>query len=107
MKGRKQKYCSKLGIELVDCDYDVKNWYKRAQGMEFDPERGRQCTECFDVRVECTTLYAHGHGFDAITEQVDTSGYQAVKRYADLVYWCQNWQSDELRKYKIAASNTF
>jgi predicted adenine nucleotide alpha hydrolase (AANH) superfamily ATPase len=34
------KYALKLGIPFVDLDYDVKEWYARAAGMEFDPERG-------------------------------------------------------------------
>ena len=90
------------------------------KGMEFDPERGRRCTECFDMRMERTALYAHENGFHAIAttnatsrwkdaEQVDASGYRAAARYDGLTYWCQNWQSDEmtLRKYEISAKERF
>jgi hypothetical protein len=48
-KEENKRFCVKLGIEFVDCDYDVSNWYARMKGMEFDPERGRRCTECFDM----------------------------------------------------------
>lgn len=88
--------------------------------MEYDPERGQRCTECFDMRMERTALYAHEHSFHAIAttnatsrwknaEQVDASGYRAAKRYDGLKYWCQNWQSDEmtLRKYEISAKERF
>jgi predicted adenine nucleotide alpha hydrolase (AANH) superfamily ATPase len=38
------KYALKLGIGFVDLDYDVKEWYARVVGMEFEPERGPRCT---------------------------------------------------------------
>ena len=90
------------------------------KGMEFDPERGRRCTECFDMRMERTAFYASENGFHAIATtnatsrwkdagQVNASGYRAAARYDGLTYWCQNWQSDEmtLRKYEISAKERF
>ena len=84
------------------------------KGMEYDPERGNRCTECFDMRMERTALYAHENGFDAIVttnvtsrwkdvKQVDGSGFRAASRYPNLKYWSYNWQSDEmtLRKYQV------
>ncbi len=119
-KEENKKFCKQLGIEFIDADYDVKQWYSRMQGMEFDPERGSRCTECFDMRMEVTALYAHRHQFDAIAttnatsrwkdvKQVDDSGYRAAARYENLQYWASNWQSDvmTMRKYEISATNRF
>lgn len=82
--------------------------------MEYDPERGHRCTECFDMRMERTALYAHENGFDAIattnstsrwkdSKQVDDSGFRCAFKYEGLQYWSYNWQSDEmtLRKYQV------
>ena len=119
-KEENKRWCQQLGIEFVDCDYDSEEWYERVKGMEFDPERGRRCSVCFDMRMERTALYAHEHGFDAVAttnatsrwkdaKQVDAAGYTAVERYPTLVYWAQNWQNDEmtLRKYQISAEERF
>ena len=119
-KDENKKFCVKLGITFIDCDYDVENWYARTKGMEFDVERGRRCTECFDIRVERAALYAFEHGYHAIATtnatsrwkdavQVNESGHRAANRYDGLVYWEYNWQSDEmtLRKYQISASERF
>jgi len=119
-KEENKKFCENLGIAYVDCDYDVENWYERTRGMEYDPERGRRCTECFDMRMERTALYAHENNFDAIattnatsrwkdTEQVDDSGRRCAAPYPDLVYWAHDWKSDDmtLRKYQISASERF
>lgn len=66
-------FCEKIGVEFVDCDYEVKEWYERMKGMEYDPERGERCTECFDMRMEVTAGYANEHGFDAIATTNATS----------------------------------
>ena len=119
-KDENKKFAKSLDIEFVDCDYDAVNWYARTMGMEFDAERGKRCTECFDMRMERTALYAHENGFDAISTtnatsrwkdavQVDGSGVRAAARYEGLKYWCRDWQTDvmTLRKYQISAENKF
>jgi predicted adenine nucleotide alpha hydrolase (AANH) superfamily ATPase len=114
-KNENKEYCKRIGIEFIDCDYDVENWYARMKGMEYDPERGGRCTECFDMRMERAALYAHEHGFHAIattnstsrwkdSKQVDESGFRAAARYDGVKYWAYDWQSDEmtLRKYQVS-----
>ena len=119
-KEENKKFAKSLAIEFVDCDHDADNWYARMKGMEFDAERGGRCTECFDMRMERTALYAHEHGFDAIAttnatsrwkdaKQVDDSGIRAADRYEGIQYWHKDWSSDTmtLRKYQISAENKF
>jgi predicted adenine nucleotide alpha hydrolase (AANH) superfamily ATPase len=119
-KEEAKSFCERIGVQFVDCDYDSDRWYARVKGMEFDPERGARCTECFDMRMERAALYAHEHGFHAIAttnatsrwkdaKQVDDSGRRAAGRYEGLQYWAHDWQSDEMtiRKYQISASERF
>jgi len=119
-KEENKKFCKKIGVEFIDCDYDIKNWYSRMKGMEFDPERGHRCTECFDMRMERAALYAYENNFDAIAttnatsrwkdvKQVDDSGYRAAERYEGISYWAHDWQTDEMtmRKYQISGSERF
>ena len=60
------RFAEKCGVPIVDAEYDTDNWYARAKGMEFEPERGSRCAMCFDMRMERTALYAHENGFDTI-----------------------------------------
>ena len=62
-----KKFCEKLGLEHHDGDYDVRNWFERVKGMEWEPERGIRCTSCFDMRFERTALFAQEHGFSVFT----------------------------------------
>jgi predicted adenine nucleotide alpha hydrolase (AANH) superfamily ATPase len=99
------RFAEKHGVTFVDADYDKENWFARARGMEWEPERGIRCTMCFDMRFERTALYAHEHGFPVMTsslgisrwknmDQINDSGRRAAGRYDGLVYWDFNWRKD-------------
>lgn len=97
------RFAAKHGVPFVDADYDTDNWFARAKGMEWEPERGIRCTMCFDMRFERTALYAHENGFTVMTSclgisrwknmaQINASGHRAVKPYDGLLYWDFNWR---------------
>jgi predicted adenine nucleotide alpha hydrolase (AANH) superfamily ATPase len=102
-KSENIRFAEKAGVPFVDADYDTDQWFARAKGMEWEPERGARCTMCFDMRFERTALYAHEHGFPVITsclgisrwknmEQINASGERAAGRYPGLAYWTHNWR---------------
>jgi predicted adenine nucleotide alpha hydrolase (AANH) superfamily ATPase len=43
-KSEDKRYCDKIGVEHLDADYDVKKWFDRVRGLEWEPERGARCT---------------------------------------------------------------
>ena len=97
------RFAEKMGIPFVDADYDKDQWFARVKGMEFEPERGKRCTACFDMRFERSALYAFEHGFSVLTstlgisrwknlEQINDCGVRAASRYSGLVYWTYNWR---------------
>jgi predicted adenine nucleotide alpha hydrolase (AANH) superfamily ATPase len=97
------RFAEKHGVPFVDCDYDTDNWFARAKGMEWEPEKGARCTMCFDMRFDRTALYAHEHGFKVMTSslgisrwkdmnQINASGKRAVAAYEGLSYWDYNWR---------------
>lgn len=109
-----------MGIEFVDVDYDVQNWFTRAKGMEYEHERGKRCSMCFDMRFERTALYAYEHGFKVITsslgisrwkdmEQINESGIRAASHYEGITYWTYNWRKDGggSRMYELAKRESF
>ncbi|WBU59738.1 epoxyqueuosine reductase QueH [Paracoccus albus] len=97
------RFAEQHDVPFVDADYDSDNWFARAKGMEWEPERGIRCTMCFDMRFERTALYAHEHGFPVMTsslgisrwkdmKQINGCGERAVKPYDGLDYWDFNWR---------------
>ena len=63
--------------------YDTENWFARAKGMEYEPERGIRCTMCFDMRFERTALYAHEHGFNVISSSLGISRWKNMAQIND------------------------
>ncbi len=47
-----ERSCKKLGIELIEGEYDYKNWMDAVRGLEKEPEKGARCEVCFDKRFE-------------------------------------------------------
>ena len=43
-KSEDKKFCEKVGVRHIDVDYDVRNWFDRIKGLEWEPERGARCT---------------------------------------------------------------
>ncbi|VAY87597.1 FIG053235: Diacylglucosamine hydrolase like [hydrothermal vent metagenome] len=50
--------CEKLGIKLIEGNYDLNAWLKATKGLEKEPEKGERCTICFDKRLEVTAQQA-------------------------------------------------
>lgn len=100
------RYAQKLDIPFIDADYDTDNWFDRVKGMEWEPEKGKRCTECFDMRFERTALYAYEKGFSLFTSclgisrwknmaQINDCGHRAAARYENLRYWDYNWRKSD------------
>lgn len=114
------RYAEQLGIGFIDADYDVQDWFRRAKGMELEPERGVRCTMCFDMRFARTALYAHENGYKVFTSslgisrwknmaQINDCGVRAAAPYDGLLYWTYNWRLDggAERMYDIAKREQF
>ena len=119
-KDENKRFCDKLGFEFIDADYDKDNWFERIKGLENEPERGKRCTECFDMRVERSALYAHENNFGVYAttlgisrwkdmDQINSSGDRAAERYDEVTYWDFNWrkQGGSSRMIEISKEENF
>ncbi len=99
------RFAKKMNIPFLDADYDADNWFSRVKGLAQEPERGKRCSACFDMRFERTALYAHENNFKIFAsslgiarcknlDQVINSGLKAAERYPGLIYWANNWRKN-------------
>ena len=104
-KDENKRFCDKLGFEFIDADYDKDNWFKRVKGLENEPERGKRCTKCFDIRFERSALYAKENSFKVFAttlgisrwkdmNQINEAGLRAASRYDEVKYWDFNWRKE-------------
>lgn len=119
-KNENKRFADALGVAFVDADYDPPTWFAKIKGLEDEPERGKRCEACFDLRLERAALYAHNNGFKAFAtslgisrwknlEQVNASGHRAAARYEGLTFWDQNWRKEggSNRSAEIAKQESF
>ncbi len=96
------RFAKKLGMPIIDADYDREEWFERTKGQENAPERGERCTTCFDMRFEKTAQYASDNEFDLISstlgisrwkdmDQINASGERSSAPY-NIPYWNFNWR---------------
>ena len=96
------RFAKKLGMSIIDADYDRDEWFERTKGQENEPERGERCSNCFDMRFERTAQYAADNDFDLISstlgisrwkdmEQINISGARSSASY-NIHYWDFNWR---------------
>ena len=107
---RKQEieaYALRLGLEIVDADYDYKLWRSGTCGMESLPERGSRCLYCFNMRLLQTAKYAAERGIKYFTttlassrwkdfNQIIEAGRRASSMVDGVVFWEQNWRKGGL-----------
>jgi len=96
------RFAKKLGMPIIDADYDRDEWFQRTKGQENEPERGERCSTCFDMRFERTAQYASDNDFDLISstlgisrwkdmDQINSSGARSSEPY-NIPYWDFNWR---------------
>ena len=119
-KAENIRFCERRGIPFADADYDADRWFGRVRGLEDEPERGRRCDVCFDIRFERAALYAAENGFAVFCStlgisrwknlaQINQRGARAAARWPGLVYWDFNWrkQGGSQRMLEIAKRENF
>ncbi len=84
-----QRSCKKLGIDLLEGEYDFESWMDAVRGLEKEPEKGARCEVCFDRRFEVSANKALEMGEKKITTTLLVSplkSQEQLKRVGDAFY---------------------
>ena len=114
------RYAEKLGLDMLDGDYDHALWRAAVAGMEAEPERGSRCLQCFKLRLAATAAVAHDNRFALFATtlassrwkslpQITEAGQWAAARFPDLRFYDKNWRKGGLqqRRNELLALNGF
>ena len=105
-KDENLEFARKYDIPFIDDDYDTRNWFDRVKGQEWEPERGKRCSSCFDMRFYKTAEYASNNNFSLISStlgisrwkdmnQINQSGLKAASQFNGIDYWTFNWRKNK------------
>ncbi|MEA1983337.1 MAG: epoxyqueuosine reductase QueH [Campylobacterota bacterium] len=81
-----ERSCKKLGIDLLEGEYDYENWLQAVRGLEKEPEKGARCEVCFDKRFITSAKKALEIGEEKITTTLLVSplkSQEQLKRVGD------------------------
>jgi len=81
-----QRSCKKLGIDLIEGEYDFENWMDAVRGLEKEPEKGARCEVCFDKRFDVSAHKALEMGEKRMTTTLLVSplkSQEQLKRVGD------------------------
>lgn len=114
------RHAQKLGLTIIDGDYDHEKWLLEIKGLEKEPERGMRCLSCFKMRLLATALLAKEKQFTRFAttlassrwknlEQIAHAGFWAAKQVGNVTFWDKNWRKGGLteRRRILLAENQF
>ena len=58
------EFPTKYPVDFIEGDYDKSSFYDIAKGLEKEPEKGKRCHKCYDLRLRRTATVAREKMFD-------------------------------------------
>ncbi len=99
-----KRVCALYGVPFVELEYDNDRWCQLTQGLENEPERGKRCDVCFQMRLKRAFEYAKQEGFTRVSSVLGVSRYKdmdqvnraAVRAGGADIYDTTNWRKNGL-----------
>lgn len=114
------RYALKLGVSMIDGDYEHQQWCDMVRGMEDEAERGPRCLQCFKMRLLKTAEKAKELNISLFTttlassrwkdlHQINEAGCWAAQQVEGTQFWDKNWRKDGLqeRRNQLLKENNF
>jgi len=68
--------CKHFDVELVEAEYNPKEYYDYVKGFESEPEKGLRCDKCFELRLKKTAEFAKSIDACAFTTSIVISPHK-------------------------------
>lgn len=76
--------CKHFGCELVEADYCANEFYEVAIGLENEPERGKRCDKCFELRLKKAAEFAKSRGIEKFTTSIVISPHKNFQKLSEI-----------------------
>lgn len=114
------RYAEKLGIDIIDDDYNHNDWLEYVKGLEDEPERGKRCLLCFKYRLLRAAQKCKELGIETFTTtlassrwkslvQINEAGKWAAEQTTGVTFDDRNWRKGGLqdRRNQLLKENGF
>lgn len=81
-----ERVCKLYGVPFVELEYDNERWCELTKGLENEPERGRRCSVCFEMRLRRVMEYALQNGYTAVGSVLGVSRWKNLAQVNKAAY---------------------
>ena len=79
-----KNYCGKHHIKYIEAPYEVEKWFELTKGLENEPERGKRCAICYEMRMRKTAEYASKNNFEYFDTTLSLSPHKDFKLISEI-----------------------
>jgi len=76
--------CKHYGVELIEEVYEPDIFEKYIKGLEMEPERGKRCDKCFELRLSRTANKAKELGINIFTSSIAISPHKLFSHLKEI-----------------------
>lgn len=76
--------CAYYKCELIEGDYNQESYFEAVTGLENEPERGKRCDVCFELRLEESAKKTLELGFDTFTTSIVISPHKNFAKLSEM-----------------------
>ncbi len=108
-----KRLCDFFNIPFISLPYAPEVWLNETKDFLNEPERGKRCSLCFNLRLKQAAEYAKENGFDCFTSVLGVSRYknldqvnacaEEISKTVGIEYDFTNWRKGglEIRRAQI------
>ena len=71
-------------VKFLQGEYNPRIFFDSVCGMETEPEGGKRCFQCYELRLRETARFAREHGFDYFTTTLSISPYKNAAKLNEI-----------------------
>lgn len=79
-----KKLCKYHNCELIVGEYNQDEFFEKVVGLENEPERGKRCDVCFELRLDKTAQKAKELGFSKFTTSIVISPHKNFAKLTEI-----------------------
>ena len=79
-----KKFCNNQKTDFIEGEYEKDQWSTVIRGLELEPEGGRRCWACYQMRLGKTAQYAKNNNFDYFTTTLSISPHKKADKINQL-----------------------
>ena len=79
-----KKLCNHYNCELIEGKYSPEEYFDYIKGYENEPERGKRCDRCFELRLEQSAKIAKQLGIEEFTTSISISPHKDYEKITQI-----------------------